>query len=83
MPGPYSREFRQDAVEVARRRESGATLKQIGLAPGVSEATIENWLRQSDIEDGKRPGQAAGDTHEVRELRRQSRRTLPSCSAGR
>jgi hypothetical protein len=29
MPGPYPREFREDVVAVARRRESGVTIKQI------------------------------------------------------
>ncbi|WP_460770676.1 hypothetical protein, partial [Mariniluteicoccus flavus] len=28
MPGPYPREFREDVVAVARRRESGVTIKQ-------------------------------------------------------
>ncbi len=66
MPGPYPREFREDVVAVARRRESGVTLKQIASDFGVSEATLQNWLRQADIEDGNRPGQTSDEASEVR-----------------
>ena len=52
MPGPYPREFREDVVAVARRRESGVTIKQIATDFGISEATLQNWLRQADVEDG-------------------------------
>ncbi|GAB3624991.1 hypothetical protein GCM10027418_30770 [Mariniluteicoccus endophyticus] len=44
MPGPYPREFREDVVAVARRRESGVTIKQIATDFGISEATLQNWL---------------------------------------
>ena len=73
MPGPYPREFREDVVAVARRRESGVTIKQIATDFGVSEATLQNWLRQADVEEGKRPGQTADEAAEMRELRRRNR----------
>ena len=73
MAKHYPREFREDVVAVARRREPGVTLKQIAEDFGVSDASLSNWLRQADIEDGKRPGQSADDAAEVRELRRRNR----------
>lgn len=73
MPSPYPQEFREDVVAVARRRESGVTIKQIATDFGVSEATLQNWLRQADVEDGNRPGQTAAEAAEVRELRRRNR----------
>ena len=73
MPGPYPKEFREDVVAVARRRESGVTIKQIATDFGISEATLQNWLRQADIEEGNRPGQTAGEAAEMRELRRRNR----------
>ena len=73
MPGPYPREFREDVVAVARRRESGVTIKQIATDFGISEATLQNWLRQADVEEGKRPGQTADEAAEMRELRRRNR----------
>lgn len=69
----YPQEFREDVVAVARRREPGVTLKQIAEDFGVSDASLSNWLRQADIEDGKRPGQSINDAAEVRELRRRNR----------
>lgn len=73
MPSPYPREFREDVVAVARRRESGVTLKQIATDFGISEATLQNWLRQADIEKGARPGQTSEEAGEMRELRRRNR----------
>ena len=73
MPGPYPKEFREDVVAVDRRRESGVTIKQIATDFGISEATLQNWLRQADIEEGNRPGQTVGEAAEMRELRRRNR----------
>ena len=73
MPVPYPREFRDDVVAVARRREPGVTLKQIAEDFGVAEASLTNWLKQADIEDGKRPGATESDQAENRELRKRLR----------
>ena len=73
MPVPYPREFRDDVVAVARRREPGVTLKQIAEDFGVAEASLTNWLKQADIEDGKRPGATGSDQAENRELRKRLR----------
>jgi len=73
MPGPYPREFREDVVAVARSRESGVTIKQIAADFGISEATLQNWLRQADVEDGNPPGQTAADAAEARELKKRIR----------
>ncbi len=58
---------------VARRRESGVTIKQIATDFGISEATLQNWLRQADVEEGNRPGQTAADAAEARELKKRIR----------
>jgi transposase len=73
MPGPYPQEFREDVVAVARRRESGVTIKQIATNFGISEATLQNWLRHAYIEEGNRPGQTATDAAEARELKKRIR----------
>lgn len=73
MPAPYPREFRDDVVAVARRREPGVTLKRIAEDFGIAEASLTNWLKQSDIEDGRKPGQTKDEAAEVRELRRRNR----------
>jgi transposase-like protein len=73
MAGPYPQEFREDVVAVARRREPGVTLAQVAKDFGVSDATLSNWLRQADIEEGRKPGVTKGEAEEVRELRRRNR----------
>lgn len=73
MPAPYPREFRDDVVAVARRREDGVTIKQVAADFGISAATLQNWLHQADVEDGNRPGLTVDEAAEVRELRRRNR----------
>ncbi|TQO19613.1 transposase [Rhodoglobus vestalii] len=73
MPSPYPKEFREDVVAVARRRDPGVTLAQIASDFGVSDQTLLNWLKRADIEEGVRPGQTRDDAGEVRELRRRNR----------
>ncbi|MFF8103555.1 hypothetical protein ACF07S_28220 [Streptomyces sp. NPDC016640] len=38
MPKPYPKEFREDAVRVARNREPGVTLEQAAAGFGVHPA---------------------------------------------
>lgn len=73
MPAPYPQEFRDDVVAVARSREPGVLLKQIAQDFGISEATLSNWLRAADIEDGKRAGVTSDEAAELRELKRRNK----------
>jgi transposase-like protein len=54
MARAYPAEFRDDVVAVARKHE--APVSQIAKDFGISEATLHNWLKRADIEDGVRPG---------------------------
>ncbi len=67
MPKPYPREFRDDVVAVARRRENGVTLAQIAKVFGISESCLVNWLSAVDREAGVRPGSADAERAELRE----------------
>jgi transposase-like protein len=58
-------------VAVARKRE--APLFQIAKDFGVSEATLHNWLKKADIEDGNRPGATKEESAELRELKKRNR----------
>ncbi|GAA2082771.1 transposase [Aeromicrobium halocynthiae] len=73
MPAPYPQEFRDDVVAVARGRDSKTTLKQIAEDFGIAEATLTNWLKAADVEDGKRPGVTSDQAAELRELKRRNR----------
>lgn len=40
---------------------------------GVSEASLHNWLKKADIEDGHRLGLTDADRAELRELKKRNR----------
>jgi transposase-like protein len=61
------KEFRDDVVAVARKRES--SLNQIAKYFGNSEATLSNWLKRAEIEDGVRPGNNLAESEREREQR--------------
>jgi transposase len=71
MPNPYPAEFRADVVRVARKRET--SLVQIAKDFGISEATLSNWLKRADIEDGVKPGVTSVEADELRELKKRNR----------
>lgn len=73
MPKPYPREFRDDIVRVARRRDPGVTLEQIAADFGVHPMTLTKWLRQAKVDDGDRPGVASAESEELRAARRRIR----------
>jgi transposase len=73
VPKPYPEEFREDVVRVARSRPEGVTLERIAADFGVHPITLSKWLRKADVEDGVRPGVAASESAELRELRRRNR----------
>jgi transposase len=67
-PKPFPAEFRRDVVAVARKHE--APLNQIAKDFGVSEATLHNWLKRADVEEGVREGTTSADQKELRESRK-------------
>lgn len=71
MGKPYPKEFRDDVVRVARRGDS--PLAQLATDFGVSEASIYNWVKQADIDDGVRPGLTEAEREELREIKRRNR----------
>ena len=73
MPKPYPREFRDDIVRVARRRDPGVTLEQIAADFGVHPMTLTKWLRQAKVDNGDRPGVSSTESEELRIARRRIR----------
>ncbi len=71
MARAYPAEFRHDVVAVARKHQ--APLNQIAKDFGIAEATLHNWLRRADIDDGIRPGVSSAESAELRELRKRNR----------
>jgi transposase-like protein len=71
MPNAYPAEFRRDVVRVARKHE--APLSQIAKDFGVAEATLHNWLKRADIDEGVRPGVTSTEAAELREVKKRNR----------
>jgi transposase len=67
----YPEEFRQRAVELARLREKPVT--QLARDLGVSEQTLHNWLKQADIDAGRREGLTTEERAELVRLLRRNR----------
>ena len=71
MPRAFPREFRDDVVAVARRRE--ASFAQIAKDFGISETTVQNWVSKAEIDEGVKPGVTSTEQAELREARKRIR----------
>lgn len=71
MARGYPREFRERAIELARLREKPVT--QIAVDLGVSDQTLRNWVKQTDIDEGRRDGLTTEERAEIVRLRRANR----------
>ena len=68
---PYPPEFRTEAVKLARSSEK--PLSELARDFGVSTETLRNWLRQQQIDTGKRKGVTTDDREELRRLRKENK----------
>jgi transposase-like protein len=73
MPKPYPKEFRDEVVRVARRREPGVRLKDVAHDFGITESCLTNWLSRADRDDGTRPGPTTAELVELRDAKRRIR----------
>jgi transposase len=76
MPKQYPSEIRQRAVRlVLEHREQYETeyaaIRAIGAKCGVGTETLRKWVRQAEIDGGKRPGLSSEESAEIRRLRRE------------
>jgi len=69
---PYPQQFREEAIRLVR--ESGKTRVQIARDLGISEASLYMWLKQADLNSGKRSdGLTIDEREELRRLRHENR----------
>ena len=68
---PYPKEFREEIVAIARKRE--IPIRQLAKDVDVSEPTLYEWLRKADAEDGVSESDNSVADVEVRELKRRNR----------
>lgn len=71
MPKQFPPGFRRDVVEVAR--SSGLTQAQVAHDFGISENTVQRWVKQANIDDGQVEGATSVEQAELVALRRRAR----------
>lgn len=71
MPAPHPKEFRDDAVALARRGD--APIGKIAKELGISESCLRNWLKAADVAAGAGEGAPVTESAELRELRKRNR----------
>ena len=67
----YPKEFRADVVAVARQGD--LSLKQVATDFGVSQASVTNWIRQADIDEGRVSGVTSAEAEQMRALKKRNR----------
>src|SRR5215211_3482572 len=80
MPAPkkYPDEVRERAVRMVFeiRQESGqqqGAVARVADRLGVNRETLRNWVRQVEVDGGKRPGTSTVDRQRIAELEREVR----------
>ena len=72
MPRPHPPEFRRRAIELARLREK--PVAQIAEDLGISDSCLRDWMKQADIDEGRRAdGLSTAEREELIKLRRELR----------
>lgn len=76
----YPSELRERAIRlVAEAREQEpelsvtAAVARIGQRTGVNPDTLRGWVKQADIDAGRRPGTTSGDAARIKDLERENR----------
>ncbi len=80
MPAPkkYPDEVRERAVRMVFeiRQETGqqqGAIARVADRLGVNRETLRNWVRQAEVDGGKRPGTTTVDARRLAELERENR----------
>ena len=71
---PYLREFRREAVQLVQNTDR--SIAQVARDLGISNQTLRNWIKQADVDAGRREGLSTDEREELRRLRRENRTLL-------
>jgi transposase len=75
MPGAtprYTPEFRAEAVRLVRSSPD-KSIVQIATELGISDSSLHNWLKQSQIDAPQREGLTTQEREELRRLRKENK----------
>lgn len=74
----YSPEFRERAVRMLQEqqnqhRSQWAAIQSISAKVGCTTETLRKWVKQADIDQGKREGLSSSERERLKELERENR----------
>jgi transposase len=67
----FSREFKAEVVELVRT--SGKTIAAIAREMDLGETAVREWVRQADVDAGRREGLTTTEREELVALRKENR----------
>jgi transposase-like protein len=71
VPAPHPIEFRQRAVELARKGDKPVSVLAKDL--GISDSCLRSWMRQADTDDNGGAKLTSAEKKELSDLRRRTR----------
>lgn len=67
----FTPEFRAEVVDLCRQGDR--SIGQVCRDMALTETSVRNWLRQADIDEGRRDGMTTADREEMARLRKENR----------
>src|SRR5215210_3771897 len=67
----FSKEFKRDAVALVR--SSGKSIPEVARDLDLTESALREWVRQADVDDGRRDGLTTTERDELARLRKENR----------
>ena len=77
-PKKFSDELRERATRMALEMRAdpetrGAAISRVAGQLGMHPETLRNWVRQAEVDEGRRPGTSTSDAQRLAELERENR----------
>ena len=67
----FTPEFKAEIVEACSRGDR--SIGQVARDFDLTETAVREWVKQADIDAGRRPGTTTSDAQRIRELERENR----------
>jgi transposase len=71
--GRYPSEFRAEAVKLFHSVKGEKSMRTVATELGISNETLRSWIKQADIDEGRRQGLSSEEREELRRLRQENR----------